>query len=84
MNGVREDETNNGKCLSPGRCTTEQQGGPGDHFTTAKGGRRRTRKWFHEVNRIVVEIKESMRVRESQYVCLKNLNKMAVKFFFWA
>ena len=53
MNGVKEAETNSGESLSPSRCPTEQQGGPGHHRTTAKGGRRR--KWCQEVNRIVME-----------------------------
>ena len=51
MNGVKEARTNGCKRLSPGRCPTEQQGGPSRHRTTAKGGRRR--KWSQEVNRIV-------------------------------
>ena len=53
MNGVKEAGTNSGEGLSPGRCPTEQQFGPGRHRTTAKGGRRR--KWSHKVNRIVME-----------------------------
>ena len=51
MNGVKEARTNGCKSLSPGRCPTEQQGGPSCHGTTAKGGRRK--KWSQEVNRIV-------------------------------
>ena len=53
MNGVKEARTNCGEGLSPSRCPTEQQGGPGRHCTTAKEGRRR--KWSQEVNRIVME-----------------------------
>ena len=41
MNGVKEARTNSGEGLSPSRCPTEQQGGPGRNHTTAKGGRRR-------------------------------------------
>ena len=51
MNGVKEARTNGCKRLSPGRCPTEQQGGPSCHGTTAKGGRRK--KWSQEVNQIV-------------------------------
>ena len=40
INGVKETRTNSGEGLSPGRCSTEQQGGSGHHRTTAKGGRR--------------------------------------------
>ena len=53
MNGVKEARTNGGEDLSPSRCPTEQQGGPGRNHTTAKGGRRRN--WSQEVNRIVIE-----------------------------
>ena len=53
MNGVKEAGTNSGEGLSPGRCSTEQQGGPGRYRITAKGGRRR--KWSQEVNRIAME-----------------------------
>ena len=53
MNSTKEAGTNSGKSLSPGRCPTEQQGGPGCHRTTSKVGRRR--KWSREVNRIVME-----------------------------
>ena len=38
MNGVKEARTNSGEGLLPGRCPTEQQGGPGRHRITAKGG----------------------------------------------
>ena len=38
MNGVKEARTNSGEGLLPGRCPTEQQGGPGRHRMTAKGG----------------------------------------------
>ena len=53
MNSVKEARTNHGEGLSPGRCPTEQQGGPSRHCTTAKEGRRR--KWSQEINRIVME-----------------------------
>ena len=53
MNHAKEAENNNGECLSPGLCPTEQQGGPGCHRTTVKGCRRR--KWSSEVNQIAVE-----------------------------
>ena len=53
MNGVKEAGTNSSEGLSPGRCPTEQQGGPSCHCTIAKGGRRR--KWSQEVNRIAME-----------------------------
>ena len=53
MNGVKEAGTNSGEDLLPGSCSTEQQGRPGCHHTTAKGSRRR--KWSQEVNRIVME-----------------------------
>ena len=52
MNGVKEAGTNSGEGLSPGKCSTEQQGGLGRYCTLAKGGRRR--KWSQEVNRIVM------------------------------
>ena len=53
MNSVKETGTNSGEGLSPGRCPTEQNGGPGRHRTTANRGRRK--KWSQEVNRIVME-----------------------------
>ena len=53
INSVKEAGNNSGKGLSPSRCPTEQQGGPGRHRTTAKGGR--SRKLSQEVNRIVME-----------------------------
>ena len=53
MNGMKEAGTNRGEGLSPDRCPTEHQCGPGRHRTTAKGGR--GRKWSQEVNRIVME-----------------------------
>ena len=53
MNDVKEAGTNSGEDLSPGRCPTEQQSGPGRHRTTANVGRRI--KWSQEVNRIVME-----------------------------
>ena len=43
VNGVKEAGTNSGEGLSPGMCPIKQQGGPGRHRTTAKGGR--IRKW---------------------------------------
>ena len=42
MNSVKEARTNSGEGLSPGRCSTEQQGGSGGHRTTREG---RSRKW---------------------------------------
>ena len=66
MNGVKEAGTSSDKGLCPSRCPTEQQGGPGCHCTTAKGVRKR--KWFQEVTRIVMEIKELIRVRKSQWM----------------
>ena len=53
INSVKEARTNSGEGLPPGRSSTEQQGGPGRHRTTAKGSRRK--KWSQEVNRIVME-----------------------------
>ena len=53
MNDVKEAGVNSGDGLSPGRCPTEQQGGPGRHHTTTKRGKRG--RWSQEVNRIVME-----------------------------
>ena len=53
MNDVKKAGTNSGEDISPGRCPTEQQSGPGRHRTTAKGGWRR--KQSQEVNGIVME-----------------------------
>ena len=66
INGVKEAGTNSGEGLSPGRCRTEQQGGPGHHRTTAKGGRRR--KWSQEVNRIVIECYYSSNPEVVRYI----------------
>ena len=55
MNGVKEARTYSGKSLCPRGFPTERQGGPDCHCTTAKGVRKR--KWFQEVTRIVMEIK---------------------------
>ena len=62
MNRVKEAGNNSGKGLSPGRCPTEQQGGPGRHRTTVKGCRRR--KWSQEVNQIVMECYYSSNLEE--------------------
>ena len=53
LTGVKEAGTNSGEDLSPSKCPTKQQGGPGSHGTTAKRGKRR--KWSQEVDRIVME-----------------------------
>ena len=52
MNNVKKAETNSGEGPSPGRCHTEQQGGPSCHRATAKGGS--GRKWCKQVNRILL------------------------------
>ena len=46
MNGVKEAGTNSGEGLSPGRCPTEQQSGPGCHRTMRKevGGESRLKR----------------------------------------
>ena len=54
MNGMKEAGTNSEEGLLPGRCPTEQQGGPSRHGTRRyQGGRRR--KWSQKVNRILME-----------------------------
>ena len=53
MNGVKEARTNSGEGLSPGRSLTEQQGESSHHRTIARRGRRR--KWYQEINPIVME-----------------------------
>ena len=63
MSGVKEAGTNSVEGLSPGRCPTERQGGPGRHRTTAKGGRRR--KWS-QVNRIVMRMLLQQQPRSSE------------------
>ena len=51
-NGVNETRSIN-EGLSPGRCPTEEQCGPGRHPATAPKIQRR--KWSQEENRIVIE-----------------------------
>ena len=51
MNGVKEARTNSGEGLLPGRCPTEQQGGPGRHRITAKGGSGIQRENVHDLER---------------------------------
>ena len=70
MNDVKKAGTNGGEDISPDRCPTEQQIGPGRHRTTAKGGRRR--KQSQEVNGIVMECyyrsnPEAVGYRDSAY-----------------
>ena len=77
MNGVKEARTNSGEDLSPSRCPTEQQGGPGRNHTTAKGGRRR--KWSQEVNRIVIECYYSMGYIEKMHMIWKEYGMLDVK-----
>ena len=82
MNSVKEAGTNSCEGLSPSRCPTEQQGGPGRHCTTAKG--RRRRKWSEEINRIVMECYYSSNpkvvgYRERMYMIWKEKGMFDVK-----